>query len=435
VAAQSRFDVIIIGAGAAGLAALAELDKAGLNTLCLEARDRIGGRIFTIHDPACPLPIELGAEFIHGRPPETWNIIESARLPAYDCTENAVRIADGTVVDRAEAWLPVDDIMSHMEKAAQAGLDRSFRDFLAGTNYASEAKKLATSYVEGFNAAHDDRIGIASLAQDSRASGEIDGDRSFRLMSGYDAVPHYLSSFLQEPDTVRLNSIVERIVHKRGRVFVTFRSALTGGRETVEAEAAVVTLPLGVLQSGGVEFNPVPADHLQAASQLCFGHVFRVILRFRERLWDRNAQLSDAGFLLSDEPVFPTWWTPLPFRTPLITGWSAGRKSDPLLGRSREAIINSALDRLARITSLDSADIHSSLAAAYFHDWAADPFSRGAYSYVPVGGLSARQLLAAPIDRSLYFSGEATELNGHGATVHGAIASGRRSAREILGRA
>jgi monoamine oxidase len=199
----------------------------------------------------------------------------------------------------------------------------------------------------------------------------------------------------------------------------------------------VITIPLGVLQAapgqpGAIHFDPVPADHLKAARQLCFGQVFRVVLRFTGRVWEENQALSDTGFLLSDEAVFPTWWTPLPFRASLITGWSAGRKADPLLGQSRQCVIDQAVQRLARITSLDPDDFRSSLAAAHFHDWSEDPFSRGAYSYVPVGGLPARELLASPLEKTIYFAGEATETQGHGATVHGAIASGKRVACQIL---
>lgn len=425
-----KLDVLVIGAGAAGLAALAELDRAGLNVLCLEARDRIGGRILTVHDPLCPLPIELGAEFVHGKPREIWDIVQGAGLGAYDCTENAAHIEGGRVVDRSGAWLPVDEIMSEMERAAESGPDRTFREFLAETNYPKDAKKLATSYVEGFNAAHDDRIGIASLAQDSRASEAIEGDSSFRLIEGYDAIPKYLLRRVR--DAIRFSSVVERVEWSKDGVKAGVRSDLTGRRETIEARRIVVTVPLGVLQAGDITFDPEPTDHLRAAKRMCFGQVFRMILRFERRIWEENEELADAGFMLSDEAVFPTWWTPLPFREPLITGWSAGRKSDPLLEHTERCVLKSAIERLARITSVEEGKYQAALSGVYFHDWSRDPFARGAYSYLPVGGIPLREALASPLEDTLYFSGEATELNGHGATVHGAIASGRRAARQIL---
>jgi monoamine oxidase len=413
---NADLDVIIIGAGVAGLAAQRELNRAGAKTVCIEARDRIGGRILTVHDPLSPVPIELGAEFIHGRPPEIWNIIESAVLTAYDCTERALHIKEGKIQDRSDAWLPVDEVMEDMRKAADKGPDQSFVEFLRSTSHSSEAKQLATSYVEGFNAARADLIGIASLAEDARAAEKIDGDRSFRILNGYDSIALQLLD-----GEVRLNSVVESVEWGSAGVTVQTRSALTSQKQTLKSRRAIVTVPLGVLQAGSIRFDPEPTDILHAAHQLEFGHVVRVILRFRDRAWERKPELADAGFLLSQESVFPTWWTPLPMRAPIITGWSAGPKATP------EATIKRAVEQLERITGLDVA-----VEAAYFHDWLTDPFARGAYSYVPAGAMGARETMARPVAQTLYFAGEATETNGHSATVHGAIASGFRAARQIL---
>jgi monoamine oxidase len=185
-------------------------------------------------------------------------------------------------------------------------------------------------------------------------------------------------------------------------------------------------------EEGAIRFDPEPADALKAARQLSFGQVVRTVLRFRDRVLDEKPDLSDAGFLLSREPVFPTWWTPLPFRAPIVTGWSAGPKADPLTGQNQTAIVARALKQFARITGLSAQRLHDSFASAYFHDWHADPYSRGAYSYTPAGAVGARTALAEPVRDTLFFAGEATETNGHSATVHGAIASGFRAARQVL---
>jgi len=104
------------------------------------------------------------------------------------------------------------------------------------------------------------------------------------------------------------------------------------------------------------------------------------------------------------------------------------------LPRPRLEIIGKAVADLSRIMGLRQDRLSGLLENAYFHDWHADPYARGAYSYVPVGALGARERLAKPVEDTLYFAGEATELNGHSATVHGAIASGKRAARQILER-
>ena len=164
----------------------------------------------------------------------------------------------------------------------------------------------------------------------------------------------------------------------------------------------------------------MPGRVLEAASELAFGQVVRMVLRFRNAFWEDKSDFADAGFFLSNETLFPTWWTPLAMRAPMLTGWSAGPHADDLLGKPREVVISEALASLARILDMPIEKVTSTLEKAYFHDWHNDPFARGAYSYVPAGALSARDVLAEPVADTLYFAGEATELNGHSATVHGA---------------
>jgi monoamine oxidase len=426
-------DVAIVGAGAAGLAALRELDRAGVNALCFEARQRIGGRILTVHDPLSPLPIELGAEFIHGRPPEIWNIVAAAPLIAYDCGDNAVRLKSGELQDE-HAWDAIERIMADMRIAARQGPDQSFAEFLANAVHTAEAKQWAAGYVEGFNAARQEIVGIASLAQDAAASDEIGGDRVFRLANGYQSVPFYLLAGVREPSRkLHLNSIVESIAWQPGAASVHIRHALTGRLKTIRCRRVVITVPLGVLQAqDAIHFAPEPGEVLTAARRLAVGQVMRIVLRFQEAFWEENELLSLAGFLLSDESVFPTWWTPLAVRAPLITAWSAGPRADTLLGQPQAYVVAQALDALTRITHADPARVANLLEAAYLHDWHADPFARGAYSYAPAHALPARATLATPVAATLYFAGEATELGGHSATVHGAIASGQRAAQQIL---
>ena len=184
---------------------------------------------------------------------------------------------------------------------------------------------------------------------------------------------------------------------------------------------------------GSIELDPVPTAFFEAVNKLRFGEVVRVVLRFDDRVWERNCELADAGFLLTGESAFPTWWTPLPIRAPLMTGWSAGRRNESLLGRDQEIVIRCAIKRLAQVLAVEESLLHQSLQTAYYHDWHGDPFARGAYSYIPAGSLKDHERMAEPIEDTLYFAGEATEITGHGATVHGAIASGRRAAQQVLG--
>lgn len=429
--AKQERDVLIIGAGVAGLAAWSALSQTGLTVACVEARDRIGGRILTIHDPFSPLPVELGPEFVHGRPPETWNIIQEGKLLVYDCAEDAVHMDAGQVEDAADSWEQVDQITEDMKRIAAEGKDPTFLQFIERSAYSEKAKRWATSYVEGFNAAHKEIIGVASLASDAQAADAIDGDRNFRIANGYHSIPDYLHSSVKGMNShLQLNTIAETINWKAGLAAVRVRSAITGVTQTIQARRLIITIPLGVL--GQMPFDPEPRDILAAVAALRFGQVMRVVFRFTHSWWEERDDLADAEFWFSQELYFPTWWTALPVRAPILTGWSAGPHADKLLGLPKQEIINHALIDLSRLSGHDLENLKTSLQAAHFHNWHDDPFARGAYSYVPSGALHHREMLARPVENTLFFAGEATELNGHSATVHGAIATGYRAAQQVI---
>jgi monoamine oxidase len=429
------WDVLIVGAGAAGLAALRELDRAGLRVRCIEAQERIGGRILTLRDPLSPAPVELGAEFIHGRSPAIWDIAARARLPIVERGWNAIQWNEGKLVPDQGMGDAMGKAMDAVEEAAAEGPDETFASFIGRSEFSAAVKRRATRYVEGFNAADAATIGIASLAEDAQAADQIDGDRSFFIPGGYDSIPLALLGGIEAlEDKLQLNALVERIEWKPGEAALQVRSALDGRRETLIARHVIVTIPLGVLQAepdetGAIRFDPEPVEIIAAARSLAVGQAFRVTLRLHSSFWERRPELSRAGFVFSEMPVFPTWWRLYPVHTPLITGWCAGTAARPLLGESRAAVVSRAIESFARISGITPLPV----LAAYFHDWHADPFFRGAYSYVPAGKLPARKALSEPVAETLYFAGEATDRDGHSATVHGAIASGVRAARQVIG--
>jgi monoamine oxidase len=410
------YDVIIIGAGAAGLAAAHDLIAAGLRVCCLEARGRIGGRILTVRDPASLLTLELGAEFVHGMPTEVFDLAESAGLHLYETGGRPVNLA-GSGHDPAEDGF---QILEDIANSATEENDETFQSFLDHSTYSPTQQQQATALVEGFNSARREVIGTASLAKDQRAADAIGGDRAFRVREGYDALVHSLARAVD----VRLNSVVEAVMWKAGSATIR-----VSGADSMYARRALITVPLGVLQAGAIRFDPEPGTALAAARALRFGDAFRVTLLFDRAFWDDNPGTAHAGFMFSDEPLFPVWWTGLPAEPRAITGWSAGPKADALLGLSADDVIARARATLSRILKTAVLPSHR----CWFHDWHADQFARGAYSYVPARALPARRALAEPVEETLFFAGEHTDLLGYGGTVHGAIASGRRAAQQILG--
>jgi len=426
---MSDADVIIVGAGAAGLTAARELAGSGLGVLVFEARGRIGGRIFTRHVPGVDWPIELGAEFVHGEPREVFTIIRSARLRAVPVGGESWCDHDGHGLGPCERIHP--RIGKLLDRMSAGGRDRSFQDFLEreAADEPDDVKARATAYVEGFNAADARRISVRSLVESRAADRKIHSDRQYRIADGYDS----LVSALVAGDrgfAVRLRTPVSRVRWSRGHVDVE-----TSRGTTYRARRAIVTLPLSVLQAGSVRFTPRLGKDA-ALRGLAMGAVIRVTLVFRERFWERltraGRSLANLGFLLSSHPLFPTWWSTMPARAPILTGWAASRRAAKLAFRSKPLVVRSAVAALADLFDVERSFVAERVMSAHVHDWQADAYSRGAYSYAVVGAAGAPRDLAAPVDGTLFFAGEATDVTGHFGTVHGAIASGFRAARQIL---
>jgi monoamine oxidase len=273
-----------------------------------------------------------------------------------------------------------------------------------------------------------------------RADEQIEGDRAFHIVGGYQKLLDiFLQGLKQRNVPMRLDTSVSRINWRSGSVQI-----LTDGKQgenIFSAPRALVTLPLGVLQAEpeSVRFEPeLPAQKHNALDKLAMGKVVRVTLCFRERFWEDlhgepdSRTLADLSFLFSRDAFFPTWWTQMPEPVPIITGWSPAHAAESFAGMSEPAIVDRAVASLSSLLHVKKSAVQSQLRAAYFHDWDSDPFSRGAYSYVKVGGEGCQQTLGSPVANTLFFAGEATDTSGHNGTVHGAINSGQRAARDIL---
>lgn len=439
-------DVLILGAGAAGLTAAIDLARAGLRVEILEARDRIGGRMFTRLDPTLNHPIELGAEFAHGLPPEIWLPIQRHNLHTTEVDGDLWCSLDGNL-QQCNFFAQADKILAAMN---DNGPDESFLDFLArrfpDAKHA-EAKQWATNYVSGFNAANPAEVSVHWLVNNQRAEEQIEGHRAFRIKGGYQSLINIFRDDLLNAAAragmhsqlpIRLNAIAQSIRWRTGSVEIETQTE--NGIETLTAQHALITLPLGVLQAPqSVHFDPpLPADKQSALQKLTMGKVVRVTLCFRHPFWDairpngKRRSLSDLSFLFSRHELFPTWWTEMPEHLPIITGWAPASSPEKLAGMTDDQIINQALDALSSLLRVTKSHVESQLVSAYFHNWDNDPFSRGAYSYAKVGGEGCQQVLGSPLDNTLFFAGEHTDTTGHNGTVHAAIASGHRASKEIL---
>jgi monoamine oxidase len=439
--ASHNADVIVIGAGVAGLTAAGQLSHSGVAVDIIEARDRVGGRIFTRHDPALPWPIELGAEFIHGKPDELWRIIRAARLAIQEMPDNHWHFHCGKITVRRNFWSDLETIFRRIDLRSA---DQPFSSFLQQScrdQKFIEAASLALGYVEGFEAAEPETMSAHEIKLAEEAAEKIEGNRLFRLAHGYSQIPEQLHHQMDPRQAhLHLNTAATGVEWREGSVTVETQSG--NSRRTFHAPRAIITLPLGVLQMapekrGAVRFDPPLLTKQDALHQLKMGPVTKITFHFRERFWDHlpvattsHLHGSELSFLHSQDEWTPVWWSTLPSHAPVLVGWTGGPEAVVLSGTRQPA--EWALDSLAHMLGLNRSFLQDQLVKFHLHDWQADPYSRGAYSYIPVGGVDLPRQLSLPLADTLFFAGEATDWTGANGTVHGAIASGHRVASEIL---
>jgi monoamine oxidase len=155
-------------------------------------------------------------------------------------------------------------------------------------------------------------------------------------------------------------------------------------------------------------------------------------LVFKQKFWEPR-----LSFVFAPGESPPTWWTPAPHEAPVLTAWAGGPKAELLLKLITEgdasALRDQCLSTLAKIFALPLRDIREMLSSWHMHNWQSDECARGGYSYVPVGALDAPEKMRVPVEQTLYFAGEHTDVAGHWGTVHAALASGSGAAEHIIG--
>jgi monoamine oxidase len=410
--AQRAFDVLVIGAGAAGLAAAQALARGGRSVLVLEARSRIGGRVWTRSMPGLGVPIELGAEFIHGAAKATFALLHKSRIGIVPSVHTQ-RYAAGGRLHKVDSFALAQKAMK--DRSPLRERDLSFEDYVARRRLDARTRVFARMMVEGFDAADPRRASARAIAEEWGDGDALAGAQP-RLRAGYGPALEWLARrALARGARLRMDSAVREIRWQPGRV------EAVGQGFHFEGKKAIVTLPLGVLQSQAVQFKPKLGKD-NGLNLLASGPVIKAAVRFPSVFWD-----SGAAFFHSPGAAFPTFWTPLPARVPLLIAWAGGPKADRLSGLPMKQITAAMLASLR--TTFGKAAAPDQI---YVHDWKSDPFARGAYSYVRVNGGDARRQLAEPLEDTLYFAGEATNVEGESGTVSGALQTGQRAAREAL---
>lgn len=430
---MDQTEILVIGAGAAGLICAKELVAAGHAVTIIEARDRAGGRIHTITDNQFPLPVELGAEFVHGDLALTKQLLKEGKAEFYETKGDLLRSEKGKFIEQEDFIEDIDEVIKRLK---QLPSDLSVADFLdqqfSGEQFV-KLRKTLKSFVEGYDAA--DSYLASSFALLQELLGEE--DKQYRIKGGYTKLIDYLlEECVKGGCAVYMETVVKEIRWKKGYVELIDQN----GR-TLTAKKVVITVPLGVLQAAGEEtgqilFSPAINEIQQAINSLGFGSVIKVILNFNEPVWkiasnNEAVRKKDPGFIFSDA-IIPTWWTQIPEENGMITGWVGGPNAVRLQDEPDEKLFDLALESLAVIFQIPRKTLQSKLISSCIHNWYADEFSRGAYSYETIYSKKAKTIITTPIENTLYFAGEAYYEGSESGTVEAALMSGQKAAQKLL---
>lgn len=413
--------VIVIGAGMAGLVAAARLVEEGTEVVVIEARNRIGGRIFT--DRSLGVPVELGAGFIHGfnGNPLADLLDRSGSRPFFIDEDRAVLLEDGGIepeeFELDDLWDDVDTIIEDAAEEADGNPDTSLAEIVDILD-----PGLAKEPIGGW-ALTDMIENDVGAPLDAISALHFDGDEAFDgpdvvVKQGYDTLLAPLAKGLD----IRLGETVLRIATGKDGVTVETDK----GRH--RAAHVVVTVPLGVLKAGSIRFEPaLPEAHRQAIDAIGFGNLGKVSVRFDRAFWPKDAHY--IGYVARERGRYAEIVNLMPSHDAaaltLVASGAYAKTLDAMDDRAVAADVMQALGSMFGVQPKPPSGLVR-------HVWSTDPLARGTYSFTATGTLPAHfDALAEPAGQGLWLAGEHTLFAYHG-TAHGAFLSGQRAADAIL---
>jgi len=413
--------IIIVGGGIAGLVAARKLTD-HYKIILLEADSRLGGRIHSWADEYFSRTVEAGSEFIHGKLTHTLQLLKRAGIEYVPVGGEISRKEKGKWKQQYEIIEGWDKLLRKMKRINHDMTMEAFLNEYYGDEKYSDLRRQAKAYAEGFDVADIKKVSTKSLYNEW----SHESDENFRIPPGYQSLINFLSSECKkEGCEIITGEIIKQIDWETNSVNV-----YTANNKKYHGEKVIVTVPVSILQrslsKASINFTPPVDDYIDAAKQIGFGSVIRIVLEFKETIWKEN-----TGFVISDE-VIPTWWTQLPDPVPLLTGWVGGTKADLLSAETDEELLQKALLSLANIFEMPVENIKEKLSAAKIFNWQKNDFALGGYSYLMPGSPPAIELLNTPIVNTVFFCGEALYEGNSPGTVEAAIINAKQTATKIL---
>ena len=427
-------DVIIIGAGAAGLMAAKKLSDEGLKVCVLEARNRIGGRIYTITDADSLVPIEGGAEFIHGNLEVTLNLLAEAGIEKQEVKGEFHHIKNGRWSTENDFFKNASLVIKQLKTLKE---DISIAEFLnryfAGENHRGLRKSM-TSYVEGYYSGDIEKTSAKAFLEEWMSEDE----QQYRPVGGYGKMIDYLAESCKKEGTqIHLSAAVKEIKWEKGNVQVTDIN-----NNIFIASKVINTVPLGIWTAlknteGAIAYSPELTMKSEAATQMGFGAVIKILIEFTDKFWENKIVIQktktntqNLHMALSDMPI-PIWWTQKP-PSPLLTGWLSGPKAEKIKKENDEVILEQSFYSLENIFTADSKELKQKLKWYKVFSWSDDVFTQGSYSYSTLHTAVARKIMIESVDNTLFFAGEALYKGSETGTVEAALMSGLKASSQIL---
>ena len=401
--------VIIIGAGAAGLYAAYILKSKGIHFQILEASANYGGRLGKLTGFA-DFPIDLGAQWLHGKNSITGDLIaKSGTKITLDNSDEKYWFNNQIV-----SSLPrdINEIFTREDNLP----DVSFRDFAIQEGFGNEYKNIVEGIAGDCGAAASRISAFWKIKEEENWSS---GAKDFKFQETYfDLIDSQIAIHVK--DKILFNTVVTKIDYSQSKIQLT-----DSNNNLYQADKVIITVPISILKSGDIQFTPsLPDKKTIAFSKIGMDAGMKVFLKFSNKFFDQNIIGGAMCAAYRDDSIGKTQ------NDNVLLAFIMGKQAEYLTALGSDAAISNAL--LQELDTMYKGQATASFIASHVQNWTTNPFVKGAYSYSTIGMGDARKVATEPINKKLYFAGEAMNTNGHHQTVHGAIETGYREVIKML---